>query len=73
MLRLVKLTAAALLLIPAVAGSVQAQEVKVGVVLAYTGVGAEPGQQIDRGMEVYLKLNADKICLLYTSPSPRDS
>jgi branched-chain amino acid transport system substrate-binding protein len=61
MRRLVKLTAAALLLIPAAAGSVQAQEVKVGVVLAYTGVGAEPGQQIDRGMEVYLKLNADKI------------
>jgi branched-chain amino acid transport system substrate-binding protein len=61
MRRLVKLTAAALLLIPAAVGSVQAQEVKVGVVLAYTGVGAELGQQVDRGMEVYLKLNADKI------------
>lgn len=61
MRRLVKLAAAALLLMPAAAGSVRAQEVKVGVVLAYTGVGAELGQQVDRGMEVYLKLNADKI------------
>ena len=61
MRRFLKLTTAALLLIPAVAGSALAQEVKVGVVLAYTGVGAELGQQVDRGMEVYLKLNADKI------------
>src|SRR5262245_20634920 len=56
---LIKLAAAALLLVPA--GGLQAQEVKVGVVLAYTGVGAELGQQVDRGMEIYLKLNADKI------------
>ena len=26
----------------------------------FTGIGAELGQQIDRGMELYLKLNADK-------------
>src|ERR1700691_6633400 len=38
-----------------------AQEVKVGVVLPYTGVGAELAQQMDRGMEQYLKLNADQI------------
>jgi branched-chain amino acid transport system substrate-binding protein len=38
-----------------------AQEVKVGVILPYTGVGAELAQQIDRGMELYLKLNADKV------------
>jgi branched-chain amino acid transport system substrate-binding protein len=38
-----------------------AQEVKVGVVLPYTGVGAELAQQIDRGMELYLKLNADQV------------
>jgi branched-chain amino acid transport system substrate-binding protein len=56
----IKLIAAASLLIPAT-GSVQAQEVKVGVVLAYTGVGAELGQQTDRGMELYLKLNPDKV------------
>src|SRR5256885_2267070 len=46
----------------ALAASVaQAQEVKVGLVVPYTGVGAELGQQIDRGVELYLKLNADKV------------
>ncbi len=39
----------------------QAQEVKVGVVLQYSGLGAELAQQIDRGIELYLKLNADKV------------
>src|SRR6267378_3463078 len=39
----------------------QAQEVKVGVNLPYTGIGAEFAQQVDRGMELYLKLNADKV------------
>jgi branched-chain amino acid transport system substrate-binding protein len=43
------------------AGVAQAQEVKVGVVLPYTGIGAEFGQQIDRGMEQYLKLNPDQV------------
>jgi branched-chain amino acid transport system substrate-binding protein len=38
-----------------------AQEVKVGVVLTFTGIGAEFGQLVDRGMEQYLKLNADKV------------
>jgi branched-chain amino acid transport system substrate-binding protein len=38
----------------------QAQEVKVGVSLPYTGIGAEFAQLVDRGMELYLKLNADK-------------
>jgi len=37
-----------------------AQEIKVGVVLPYTGVGAELAQQIDRGIQLYLKLNADQ-------------
>jgi len=38
-----------------------AQDVKVGVVLPYTGVGAEFAQQMDRGLEQYLKLNADAV------------
>ena len=38
----------------------QAQEVRIGVNLPYTGVGAELAQQIDRGMEQYLKLNPVK-------------
>jgi len=31
--------------------------VKIGVVLPFTGVGAEFGQQVDRGMQMYMKLN----------------
>jgi branched-chain amino acid transport system substrate-binding protein len=51
-------TAAAL----GLAGSLaHAQEVKVGVVLPYTGIGAEFAKQMDQGMEQYLKLNADKL------------
>jgi branched-chain amino acid transport system substrate-binding protein len=38
-----------------------AQQVKVGIVLPYTGIGAELAQQMDRGMELYLKLNADQV------------
>jgi len=37
------------------------QEMKVGVQMTYTGVGAENAQQIDRGLELYLKLNPDKV------------
>jgi len=45
----------------AVTQAASAQEVKVGVILPYTGVGAELAQQIERGMELYLKLNADQV------------
>src|ERR1700751_3049391 len=38
-----------------------AQEVKVGLVASFTGIGAELGQQIERGVEQYLKLNADQV------------
>src|SRR5271156_7197218 len=44
----------------AMTGAAQAQDVKVGLILPYTGVGAELAQQMDRGMEQYLKLNADQ-------------
>ncbi|MGQ0524358.1 MAG: ABC transporter substrate-binding protein [Betaproteobacteria bacterium] len=46
--------AAALAAFAAVAG---AQSVKVGVVLPYSGIGAEFAQQVDRGMQVFMKLN----------------
>ncbi len=39
----------------------QAQEVKIGLVAPFTGIGAELGQQIDRGVQQFLKLNAGKI------------
>jgi branched-chain amino acid transport system substrate-binding protein len=42
-------------------GGAAAQEVKVGLVLPYTGIGAELTEQTERGMELYLKLNADKV------------
>ena len=44
-----------------VASVAQAQEIKVGLVLPYTGVGAELAQPIDRGVELYLKTHADEI------------
>jgi branched-chain amino acid transport system substrate-binding protein len=47
----------AALSLAAAATGVAAQTVKVGVVLPYSGVGAEFGQQVDRGMQTYLKLN----------------
>jgi len=45
----------------AVTQPASAQAVKVGVVLPYTSVNAESSQQMDRGMEMYLKLNADAV------------
>jgi len=53
---LLKVLAAGVL--AALAAVAQAQ-VKVGVVMTYTGVGAEFGQQIDRGIQMFMKLNPD--------------
>jgi len=58
MKRIVAVAGAALAMTTALA---HAQEVKVGVNLPYTGIGAEFAQLVDRGMELYLKLNADKV------------
>ena len=54
-IRQIRLFAAAWL--AAFAFGASAQTVKVGVVLPYTGVGAEFGQQVDRGMQMFMKLN----------------
>ncbi len=43
----------------AFAAGAPAQTVKVGVKLTYTGIGAEFAQQIDRGMQMFMKLNPD--------------
>ena len=51
----------ALAALAVMSGSAVAQEIKVGVVLPYTGIGAELAQQIERGMELYLKLNPDAV------------
>jgi branched-chain amino acid transport system substrate-binding protein len=57
MIKRVLMASAALALSAALA---QAQEVKIGLVAPFTGIGAELGQQIDRGVEQYLKLKADE-------------
>jgi branched-chain amino acid transport system substrate-binding protein len=57
----------------AVAGGASAQTVKVGVVLPFTGVGAEFGQQVDRGMQMYLKLNAGAFAPYKVALVRRDS
>src|SRR4029079_18943604 len=44
-------------ILAAFAAGAGAQTVKIGVVLPYTGVGAEFGQQVDRGMHMFMKLN----------------
>ena len=43
----------------AVSATAMAATVKVGVVLTYSGGGAEFGQQVDRGMSLYLKHHAE--------------
>jgi branched-chain amino acid transport system substrate-binding protein len=55
------LAAAAVAVLAVSTTAAAAQEVKVGLSLPYTGVGAEIAQQMDRGIEQYLKLNADKV------------
>ena len=47
---------AAASLVLAAAGA-SAQTVKIGVVLPYSGVGAEFGQQVDRGIQTFMKMN----------------
>ena len=58
MMKRVLMASAALALSAALA---QAQEVKIGLVAPFTGIGAELGQQIDRGVEQYLKLKAERV------------
>ena len=54
-IKLTQVFAAAFL--AAFAGGAVAQTVKVGVVLPYSGVGAEFAQQADRGIQTFMKLN----------------
>ena len=48
---------ALLLVASALAAGGHAQTVKIGVKLTYTGIGAEFAQQVDRGMEMFTRLN----------------
>jgi len=58
---MIKRVLAASAAITLAAGMAAAQEVKVGVALPYTGIGAEFGQQVTQAMELYLKLNAAQV------------
>jgi branched-chain amino acid transport system substrate-binding protein len=55
-----------------IAGSAGAQ-VKVGVVLPYSGVGAELAQQIERGMQVYTQLHPEALGSYKVELIKRDS
>ncbi len=45
----------------AMTAAATAQEVKIGIVLPYTSVNADSAQQMDHGMEMYLKLHAKDV------------
>lgn len=62
--------AAVLLAVPAAAG---AKTVKVGVVLAFSGGGAQFGQQVERGYNLYMKLHGDQIAPHEVEIIKRDS
>ena len=40
---------------------VAAQTIKIGLISTYSGPGAAQGDQIDKGVKLYMKLNADKL------------
>ena len=49
-----------------------AQTIKIGFITSYSGLNGNLGPYMERGARLYLKEH-QKDCLLYTSPSPRDS
>lgn len=57
LLRLLGLSALAL----TIGGSVQAETIKVGVLLPFTGPNADLGHQIDKAFDLYIKLHAKDI------------
>jgi branched-chain amino acid transport system substrate-binding protein len=61
-----KLLALPLTIAMALAGAVAsqpllAQTIKIGLISTYSGPGAAQGDQIDKGVKLYMKLNADKL------------
>jgi branched-chain amino acid transport system substrate-binding protein len=57
----------------ALAATAQAQTVRIGVVLPYTGIGAELGQQVDRGIQAYMKMNPNAFGGIKVEIVKRDS
>lgn len=68
-----KHTVLAIALATAGIAAAQAQTVKVGVVMTFTGGGAEFGQQVDRGMEMFQKLNPNAFAPYKVEFIKRDS
>lgn len=57
-MKIPRLLAGFLMALPFVIGTARAETVKVGIILPYSGPNAQLGQQVDRGFELYQKLNA---------------
>ncbi len=52
---------AAAIAFSALAATASAQTIKIGFIDTYSGTNAGPGDQLDKGMKLYLKLNGDKL------------
>ena len=57
-MKISRLLAASFVAVLMVAATAWAETVKVGIILPYSGPNAQLGQQVDRGFELYQKLNA---------------
>ena len=44
-----------------IAATASAQTIKIGVINTYSGSNAAPGDQLDKGLKLYLKLNGNKL------------
>ena len=64
----IKLTVALLL---GLSGPVMAQDIKVGTIFPLSGGAGPDGQSVTNAVKLAIEQVND--CLLYTSPSPRDS
>src|SRR6187401_3761629 len=60
-------------LFAACAAGASAQTVRIGVVLPFSGVGAEFGQQVDRGIQTFMKLNPNAFGGIKVELVKRDS
>ena len=60
-MRKVFLGAAAAIAITLGTGPASAQNVKIGVVMSFSGQFADPGAQIDNGIKLYMKQNGDTV------------
>jgi branched-chain amino acid transport system substrate-binding protein len=60
-MNVIKAASLAAVAFAAVVATASAQTIKIGVINTYSGRNAAPGDQLDRGMKLYLKLNGSKL------------